>query len=88
MNVTLKPDVQQLIDDRVRSGQYASPAEVVEAAILALEQSERFGDFAAGELDALLAEGERSIEQEGTLDGEEAFRMRAERRARRRNSPS
>lgn len=88
MNVTRKPDVQQLIDDRVRSGRYASPAEVVEATVLALEQSERSGDFEAGEPDALLAEGERNIEQGGTLDGEEAFRMRAERRARRRNSPS
>ena len=37
-------------------------------------------DFAAGELDQLLAEGEQSINQEGTLDGEEAF---LERRVRR-----
>ena len=86
MNVSLKPDVQKLIDERVNSGRYASPEEVLEAAVLALDQLENFGDFEAGELDRLLAEGERSIEQEGTQDGDDAFRLRTERRAQRRMS--
>ena len=86
MNVSLKPDVQKLIDERVNSGKYSSPEEVVEAAIMALDQLENFGDFEAGELDGLLAEGEQSIEQEGTLEGEDAFRLRTQRRAQRRNS--
>src|ERR1700722_7654489 len=38
------------------------------------------GEFDSSELDNLLAEGEQSIEQDGTLGGEEAFRRRAERR--------
>jgi len=59
---------------------------VVVAAIVALDQEEQFGDFATGELDRLLAEGEQSIEQEGTLDGGKAFRMRRERRARTRKA--
>ncbi len=80
MNVSLKPEVQKLIDDRVNSGKYSSPEEVVEAAVLALDQLENFGDFEAGELNQLLAEGEESIEREGTLDGEEAFRRRTQRR--------
>jgi Arc/MetJ-type ribon-helix-helix transcriptional regulator len=81
--------LQKLIDERVNSGRYSSPEEVVEAAVLALEQLETVGDFDAGEpawSDDLLAEGEQSIEQEGTLDGEDAFRLRAQRRAQRRNS--
>jgi antitoxin ParD1/3/4 len=80
MNVSLKPDVQKLIDERVNSGKYSSPEEVVEAAVLALDQLENFGDFEAGELDGLLAEGEQSIHDEGTLDGEDAFRLRTQRR--------
>ena len=76
MNISLKPDVQKLIDERVNSGKYSSPEAVVEAAIMALDQLENFGDFEAGELDGLLAEGEQSIEQEGTLEGEDAFRLR------------
>lgn len=87
MELSLKPDVQRIVDERVRSGRSASREEFVEAAIIALDQSELFGDFEAGELDGLLAEGEQSIAEDGTLDGEEAFRMRVQRRAERRKPP-
>ena len=81
MNLSLDADLQQLIDERVKSGKYATAEDVVAAALRTLEQQERFGDFEPGELDELLAEGERSIEQEGTLDGDEAFRQRRDRSA-------
>ena len=81
MNLSLDPKLQKLIDERVKSGKYARPEDVVAAALLTLDQQERFGDFAMGELDVLLAEGERSIAKDGTLDGDEAFRMRQARRA-------
>jgi antitoxin ParD1/3/4 len=86
MNVSLRPDVQKLIDERVKSGQYSSAEEVVEAAVLALTQDENFGEFETGELDNLLAEGEQSIEREGALDGHEAFHRRAQRRAQLRKT--
>jgi Arc/MetJ-type ribon-helix-helix transcriptional regulator len=82
MNLT--PDVQKLIDERVKSGKYATPEDVVLAALLTLDQQEQFGDFAPGELAELLGEGERSIARDGTLDGDEAFRKRRERRTRAR----
>ena len=67
MNLSLSSEAQKLIDERVKSGKYASPEEVVLAALHALESDERGGDFAPGEWDELLAQGERS----GTpLDGE------------------
>lgn len=81
MNLSLDPEVQKLIDERVKSGLYASPEDVVAAALLTLDQQEWLGDFASGELDDLLAEGEQSITQEGTLDGNEAFQLRRARRA-------
>ena len=84
MNLSLKRDVQRRINERVNSGQFATPEDVVTAAVLALDQQEQFGDFEAGELDALLAEGEQSIEQHGTLDGNKAFEMRRKRLARKR----
>jgi Arc/MetJ-type ribon-helix-helix transcriptional regulator len=84
MKLTLNPDVQNLINQWVTSGKYSSPEDVVAAAIRTLDQQERFGDFAAGEIDDLLAEGERSINQEGTFDGDEAYQMRRARRARNR----
>lgn len=51
---------------------------------LSLDQQEWLGDFAPGELDELLAEGEQSISQDGTLDGNEAFQLRIFRCRRRR----
>ena len=83
MDLSLTPDVQRLINERVNSGKYATAEDVVAAAIMVLDQQEQFGDFEAGELDDLLAEGERSIERDGTLDGEQAFGLRRERRAQR-----
>jgi Arc/MetJ-type ribon-helix-helix transcriptional regulator len=82
MKLLLKPDVQKRIEERVKSGRYASAEDVVSAAILTLDQQERFGDFAPGELDRLLEEGERSIAEHGTLDGEQAFQARKARRHR------
>jgi antitoxin ParD1/3/4 len=87
MNLSLTPDVQRLIDERVNSGRYSRAEDVVAAAIKALDQQEQFGGFEAGELDDLLAEGERSIEQKGALDGEEAFQLRRERRAQQQKLP-
>ena len=80
MTLTLPPRIQQLIDERVRSGKYSTPEDVIAAAIATLDQQERFADWAPAELDALLADGERSIIEEGTLDGDDAFRLRQERR--------
>ncbi len=86
MNLSLDPKLQKLIEERVNSGQYASAEDVVTAALLTLDQQERFGDFSPPELNELLAEGERSIREDGTLDGDEAFRLRQSRRAPKKNS--
>lgn len=84
MNLSLDPELQKLIDERVKSGRYATAEDVVAAALLTLDQQEWFGDFASGELDTLLAEGEQSITEEGTLDGNEALQLRRARRANKR----
>jgi putative addiction module CopG family antidote len=81
MTLSLNPEMQKLIDERVKSGAYASSEDVVAAALLTLKQKETFGDFVPGELDALLAAGEKSIESEGTLDGDEAFHLRRKHRS-------
>lgn len=88
MNLAIEPQLQHLIEERVKSGKYATAEDVVAAAVATLEQQERFGDFQSGELDELLQEGERSIEQEGTLDGEESFQRRRARRAQLRKQGS
>jgi Arc/MetJ-type ribon-helix-helix transcriptional regulator len=84
MNLVLDPGVQKLIDEKVKSGKYATPEDVVAAAVVTLDHQERLGEFDARELDALLAEGEQSLAEEGPLDGDQAFQLRRARRTRAR----
>lgn len=84
LNLSLGPEAQKLIDELVKSGRYATPEDVVAAALLTLDQQEWLGEFAPGELAGLLAEGEQSLAEEGTLDGDEAFELRRAHRARKR----
>lgn len=80
MPITLPTDAEKRVRQKIKSGAFASSDDVVRAALEALDQQQKFGDFSAGELNALLADGEASIEGDGTLDGEKAFRARKRRR--------
>jgi putative addiction module CopG family antidote len=83
MKLALGVDAQKLIDDRVRSGRYATVEEVVTAALHALEEDER-GEFGPGEWDALLEEGEASGP---ALEGNAVLaELRALRHTRRRGN--
>ena len=86
MQLTLDPEMEKVVQERIRSGKYGKAEDVIRAALTSLKQQEEFGDFTGDELEDLLAEGERSIETEGTLDGEEALRRRQARRAQRRQA--
>jgi len=71
MELSLKAEARRFIKTRLR--EYGSAEEVVQAGLAALEQQETFGDFAPGELNALLKEGERSIQRQGTVEASEVF---------------
>ena len=81
MNLSIDPEVQKLIEAKLKSGQYATAQDLIAAALLSLDQQEWLCDFTPGELDLLLSKGEESIKQSGTLDGDEAHRDRKSRRA-------
>ena len=83
MNLSLPPDIQKLIDERVRSGKYSTPEDVVTAALATLDQQEQLAEFAPGEMDELLADGERSGPP---LDGEKV--LDELRQMRERNTPN
>jgi putative addiction module CopG family antidote len=70
MELPLPFETQRLIEDRIKTGRYKNPADVVTAALAALDQQENAGDFSPGELDELLAAGERSGPP---LDGEQVL---------------
>lgn len=73
MNLSLSPEMERFITREVAEGRYARPEDVVQAGLEALIQHEAFGDFAPGELDGLLAEGERSIAEHGGVPAESVF---------------
>jgi len=70
MMLSLPPHIQKLIDERVGSGKYNTPEDVVAAALANLDQQEQLGDFAPGELEALIAAGESSGP---ALDGDQVL---------------
>jgi Arc/MetJ-type ribon-helix-helix transcriptional regulator len=74
MNLDLPAKIQKLIKDRVKSGKYPRPEDVVAAAVSSLDQQESFGDFSPGELDGLLAEGEKDITNGDVIGAGKAFK--------------
>jgi Arc/MetJ-type ribon-helix-helix transcriptional regulator len=80
MDISVSPEAKRMIEERMKRGGYATPADVMLAALGALEQAEQSGDFEPGELDTLLAEGESSGEP---LDGEQVFKELRELPSRR-----
>jgi putative addiction module CopG family antidote len=83
MNLTFPKQIQEFIDDQVKSGAYATAEGVICAGVMALKQQhdQHDDEVKAGELDAMLAEGADAGEGEMSLD--EAIRLRREERARR-----
>jgi putative addiction module CopG family antidote len=73
MELPLTSKTRRQIEAKVSSGRYSTAEDVVRAGLAALDQQESFGDFAPGELDALLAEGEESIRREGTIPADKVF---------------
>lgn len=70
MNLTLTPEIRKLVERNMERGGYATPEEAILAGMAALEQQMELGDFAPGEMDRLLAQGEASGE---FLDGDKVL---------------
>jgi len=79
MSVPLRPETIRLIEERMKRGGYASPDDVVCAGLASLDQQESLENFEPGEMEALIAEGERSGEP---LDGEQVLAELRELRKR------
>ena len=73
MNVSLTPELEQLIADRVRSGRYHSASEVVREALRLLEDRDELRQLRLAELRQRVAAGLESLDRGEGLDGEAAF---------------
>lgn len=84
MAVTLTPEREELVRQKVQTGLFPSPEALVNAAVAQVVQAD---DFSHGELDALLAIGEADAQDGHLADGEEAFdQIKRHAAARRRKS--
>ncbi len=73
MELRFDIDTQKFIDEKVASGQYGSPEDVLRAALAALQFQESYGQFCPGELDRLIAEGEASLVDGGPIPASQAI---------------
>ena len=91
MNVTLKPELEKLIDEDVKAGRVAGTSEFINRAVYHYALARDLGeDYSAEELDEMISEGLQDIERGDTIEGGEAFRyLRSlnEQRRRARQQP-
>lgn len=83
MTISLPPELQKLVDEKVREGPYSTAEELVRAALAHFLQYEE--SFDPGELDQLLAIGTAAISEGQVHPGHVVFdeirKRSAERRA-------
>lgn len=73
MNVSLTPELEELVHERVRSGRYTSASEVVREALRLLEDRDELRELRLQEVRAKVAEGLRAAEAGDVHPGDEVF---------------
>ena len=85
MDVQLSSDAQAVIDEKVASGEFASPEAVIDEALRLLSARDReYGEW----LRAAVAKGEESIAAGRVIPVDEAFWERIRERVRVRSAPA
>ena len=87
MNVHLTPELEQLVQGKVKSGRYNSASEVVREALRLLEQDEVF-TFRKDQIRKQIEEGWQSTKRGEFVGGDEVFdRIDTELEALERSAP-
>lgn len=73
MNVSLTPELEQLVQERVRSGRYTSASEVVREALRLLADRDELRQLRLQEVRAKVAEGLDAIAAGDVHPGDEVF---------------
>jgi Arc/MetJ-type ribon-helix-helix transcriptional regulator len=71
MTIVLNKELEKLVQEKVKSGAYASPEAMISTAIARLLESE--SEFAPGELDDLVKVGTDDLDRGDTFDGKQVF---------------
>jgi putative addiction module CopG family antidote len=67
MTISLSPEAQRLVEEKLKSGAYRSADDVIHAALHALTDAESFGDLDAETL-GVIDRAEEQIEREEVYD--------------------
>ena len=73
MNVHLAPDLEQLVETRLKSGRYNSASDVFREALQLLEQRDEVFTLHKDEIRKQIEEGWQSAKRRDLVDGDEAF---------------
>jgi len=73
VNVSLTPELEELIQERVRSGRYTSASEVVREALRLLEERDELRRLRLSELRSKVAAGLDSLDRGQPQDGDEVI---------------
>ena len=88
MNVHLTPELEQLVQSKVKSGRYNSASEVIREALRLLEQRDEVFTLRKDEIRKQIEDGWQSAKREEIADGDEVFdRIDAELKALQRTAP-
>ena len=74
MNVHLTPELQMLVQSKVKTGRYNSASEVVREALRLFEERDRIRELQTRELQKKINEGWFALERGEGVDGEDFFR--------------
>jgi antitoxin ParD1/3/4 len=74
MNVSLTPELEQLVHEKVKSGRYLSASEVVREALRLLEERDQIRETRLEALRKEIAVGIEQGDRGEVFDGEEVFR--------------
>jgi antitoxin ParD1/3/4 len=79
MNVSLSPELEQLIEEKVKTGMYNSASEVIRAGLRLLQEQDELRQIRLQELKREVQKGLDQIERGEVVDGDEVFRELRER---------
>ncbi len=84
MNVSLTPEFESFVDDKLKSGRYTSASEVVRAGLRLLQEQEAEHEARLAALRSDVRKGRQQLERGEGASGAAIFgEMRAKRQARR-----
>jgi len=83
MNISLTPELERRVDERVQTGLYTSASELVREALRLFFQFDEVRRHEVEELNARIAKGLAQLDRGEGISAEEARRESLERRARR-----